>query len=344
MGVAASRTTNPILLCLLVTVVGMVVAARRTDAPWAHGFRLYLTFGLVIITFRVVFRMFLEGQYGTHVLFRLPELPLPDAAAGIRIGGPVTLEGLLAAVYDGLRLAALVICVGAANVLADPKRLLRSMPGALYEVGTAITVALSLAPQLVESGRRVTRARRLRGEVGRRTQWFRHIAIPVMTDALDRSLLLAAAMDSRGYGRTVGLSAATRRLTAALVLGGLGGVCVGVYGTLDTTTPRALGLPMLAAGVAAAIGGLALGGRRIRRSRYRPPRWQWPDVAVACCGAVTAVGLGVAASVDPDALNPSVQPLVWPSLPTLPTLAILVGALAAVIAPPPRRSSGSSAA
>ena len=89
------------------------------------------------------------------MLFTLPELALPEAAAGIRIGGPVSLEGMLAALYDGLRLATLLICVGAANVLANPKRLLKLVPGALHEFAVAVTVALTFAPQLVESAQRV---------------------------------------------------------------------------------------------------------------------------------------------------------------------------------------------
>ena len=36
------------------------------------------------------------------MLFHLPEIPLPHAAEGVRIGGPVTLEGVLSALYDGL--------------------------------------------------------------------------------------------------------------------------------------------------------------------------------------------------------------------------------------------------
>ena len=144
-------------------MLAYVVAARRTDAPWAQGFKVYWYLGLVVIGIRVVFRMLLDGQYGAHILFTLPELPLPAAAAGIRIGGPVSLEGLLAALYDGLRLAVLLLCVGAANVLANPKRLLKAMPAALHEIGVAVTVALSVAPQLIESGQRVRAARRLRG-------------------------------------------------------------------------------------------------------------------------------------------------------------------------------------
>ena len=128
MATAASRTTNPLLLALVVAVVGFVVSARRGDAPWARGFAAFLVTGLIVIGIRVVFRMLLDGQYGEHVLFTLPEIPLPEAAAGIRLGGAVSLEGMLAALYDGFRLATLLICVGAANVLANPKRLLKSVP------------------------------------------------------------------------------------------------------------------------------------------------------------------------------------------------------------------------
>ena len=64
------------------------------------------------------------------------------------------------------------------------------------------------------------RARRLRGEPGRRFHVVREVALPVMTDALDRSLLLAAAMDSRGYGRVAARGRSTVAVTAALLLGG----------------------------------------------------------------------------------------------------------------------------
>ena len=243
MAAAASRTTNPILLLMIVAVVAFVVSARRTDAPWARGFRAYVYLGLLVIAIRVVFRVLLDAQFGGHILFELPEVPLPEAVAGIRLGGPVSAEGVLAAVYDGLRLATLLLCVGAANTLANPKRLLQSMPSALHEIGVAVTVALSVAPQLIESGQRVRRARRLRGEPGRRFHVVREVALPVMTDALDRSLLLAAAMDSRGYGRVAARGRSTVAVTAALLLGGIVAIAIGSYGLLDSTAPRSLGAP-----------------------------------------------------------------------------------------------------
>lgn len=334
LAIAASRTTNPIVLLLIVAVVGFVVSNRRSEAPWARGFRAYLVLGLVVVAIRVVFRMLLDGQYGQHILFTLPEIPLPAAAAGIRIGGPVSAEGVLAALYDGLRLATLLLCIGAANVLADPKRLLKAMPAALHELGVAITVALSVAPQLVESGQRVRRARRLRGETTRRLHVVKEVAIPVMTDALDRSLLLAAAMDSRGYARSAHVAPGVRRTTGALLVGGLLGVCVGTYGLLDASAPRTLGYPMLAVGVGVAVVGLRLSGRRVVRTRYRQDPWRAAEWVVALSGLVAAVVVLVVATVDPAALYPSFVVVRWPDLPVLPALAVLVGVVPAWVAPP----------
>ena len=44
---------------------------------------------------------------------------------------------------DGGQLAVMLCCVGAANALASPRRLLKSLPGALYEMGVACVVALT---------------------------------------------------------------------------------------------------------------------------------------------------------------------------------------------------------
>jgi len=334
MATAASRTTNPLLLVLIVAVVAQVVAARRSDAPWARGFKAYVYLGLVVIAIRVGFRIVLGGAYGTHVLFTLPEVSLPPSAAGIHLGGPVTAEGVLAALYDGLRLATLLLCVGAANVLANPKRLLKAMPAALYEIGVAVTVVLTVAPQLVESGQRVRRARRVRGEDGRRFHVFREIAIPVMTDALDRSLLLAAAMDSRGYGRAAAVPARARAFTGTLLIGGLLGICVGTYGLLDSTAPRALGLPMLLGATVVGWAGMVLSGRRVPRTRYRPDPWGPPEWAVAGVGVAVAAVVVAASAINPEGLVPSLDPLRWPTLPPAPAAAILLGVLPAWLAPP----------
>jgi energy-coupling factor transport system permease protein len=339
---AASRTTNPLLILVLVGVVAYVVLVRRGDAPWARAFSAYLVLGLVVVAIRVVFHAVLGTAADGHVLFALPEVGLPDWAAGIKLGGDVSAEQVLAATYDGLRLAALLCCVGAANALANPKRALRSLPAALYEVGSAVVVAMSVAPQLVESVFRVRRARRLRGAPGKGLRSLRSIALPVLEDALSRSLMLAAAMDSRGYGRTGETPKHLRRTTSGLVLVGLMGLCLGLYGLLDPTVPKQLGLPALAVGLVLCAAGLRLGGRRVRRTTYRPDPWRGPEWVVAGCGIVSATVMFFVGNVDPLLLHPSLYPLAWPDLPTVPLLAVLLGLLPAWVAPRPERAAQST--
>ena len=337
---AASRTTNPVLLAVILAVAAYVVVTCRSEAPWARSFSAYLVLGLTVVGIRVVFNALLGARPDGDVLVTLPQAQLPGWAAGIELGGPVTAQDVLAAGYDGLRLATLICCIGAANALANPKRALRVMPSALYEVGVAVIVALTVAPQLVESVQRVRRARRLRGAHAKGLRALRAIAVPVLQDALDRSLGLAAAMDSRGYGRSLHVPAARRRLTAGLVLLGLGGTCLGVYGLLDSTAPPALGLPLLLGGAAVAAGSIALGGRRTRRTSYRPDPWVLPEWLVAGSGVVVGATLLATGAIDASALHPSLDPLAWPDLPLWPLLGVLVALLPAVAAPPPDRPPG----
>jgi energy-coupling factor transport system permease protein len=141
-------------------------------------------------------------------------------------------------------------------------------------------------------------------------------------------------MDSRGYGRVGNATRASRRVTAALMLGGLAGLCMGAYGLLGSTEPQGLGVAGFVAGACLCVAGLALGGRRVSRTRYRPDPWGWPEWVVVGCGLASAVVLCLNVGYNPAALNPSLYPLTWPSLPLLPTAAILVAGLAGFVAPP----------
>jgi energy-coupling factor transport system permease protein len=288
---AASFTTNPLLLLLVMGAATVVVMARRSGHPYGRSFRLYVMLAALTVVLRVVFRIVFGGQEVGTVLLDLPEIPLPDWAAGVRLLGPVTSQALLAGLYDGLRLATIILCVGAANSLANPKRLLASVPPALYEIGTALVVAVTIFPQLADSARRVRAAQALRGGTTTGVGRLRRFLVPVLEDALERSLALAAGMDTRGYGRSGGASVRDRRLTGSLLLLALIGICVGTYAWLDPTAPRVLALPMLGAGVVVAVLGLVSAGRRVQRTRYRPDPWRAPELVTVGVGvAVAALG------------------------------------------------------
>lgn len=330
----AGRTANPWLLLLIVAVAGLVVTFCRGDEPWSGAYRVFLLIGLTAIAVRMAFYIVFGGSDGPTVLFSLPSTTLPDWAAGFRLGGNVTAEGALAAAYDGLRLATLLVCVGAANALASPRRLLRSVPAALYEVSVAVVVALSVAPQLVAGVGRVRRARALRGNTNRSpANLMRTVAAPVLHDALDRSLALAAAMASRGYGRASGIPAPARRATSAALLFGLLGLCAGAYALLGAATPAPVAWTLLAAGAAAAVFGIAFASKRVPHTRYRPDRFRALDWAVLASGAGALTGTVLSSLSESAALWPATNPLAAPDLPLWAAAGVLLAAAPAFLAP-----------
>jgi energy-coupling factor transport system permease protein len=165
------------------------------------------------------------------------------------------------------------------------------------------------------------------------------MAVPVLESAFDRSLQLASSMDARGYGRRVPVSRGARRWATGGTFAGLLLVIGGVYGVLVAGSLPGGGIPFVAAGAVLVGVGLAAGGRRTNRTRYRPDPWGAPEWLVSASGAV-AVGALVAAGVLGVAgLQFSVYPLALPTLPLMAAGGILVGLLPAWVAPVERRSA-----
>jgi energy-coupling factor transport system permease protein len=343
LAICAMRTNNPFLLALIGVVACVVVSARRSSAPWSRSIAFFLRLGVLVIAIRIVIEILFGQRLPGHVLFTVPQVPLPSWAAGVSIGGPVTLESILNAFVLGLQLAVILLCFGAANSLASPYRLLRSLPAVLYETGVAVTVALSFTPELVQTIGIVRQARRQRGIPTKGLSGMRGVAIPVLEGALDRSLQLATSMDARGYGRRISVGTMSRRLASGATVGGLLLLGVGIYGVIDGGSLFGLGLPILAVAAVLCGVGLAVGGRRTARSRYRPDPWRQPEWIVAGSGLVALVAMSVAHALDVPGLTISFSPLAFPRIPLLPVVGILIALVPAFaapnpIAPPPARS------
>ena len=348
LGIAVGGTTNPLLLALIATAMVVVVMMRRSDAPWARSVRAYLLLAAFVIGMRVFFSILFGGGHGETVLFSLPTVPLPDWAAGIQLGGPVTAEALAGTLHEAFRLAVMLLCVGAANALANPRQALRSVPAALYEASVAVVIALSVTPQLIESAQRVRRARRLRGDPSTGLKAMTSLFMPVLADAIDRSLALAAGMESRGFGRSRG---PTTRGTLPLMLLSSAVATTGVFVLLSTDYWQ-FAASLLVGGLIGAGLGLRAAGARLRVTTYRPVPWRLTETLVAASGVLAAallLGLGwldpdplspaVAALLDPLALNPSTDPLQWPRF-TAPMLLVVALALAPLPLTRPRRVRG----
>lgn len=183
-----------------VGVVMMVVYRFREDAPWAKSFEWTLKLALWILGVRTFVGIAIGVPIPGTELFKLPVLPLPSWMPGIRIGGAVTWERLSSSLTEGLLICSIILIFGAATSLTSPHRLLRVLPIYIYEFAVAVVIATSVLPQLVSSVKRIRMAQRLRGQNTRGFTSWKRVAIPLLEESLARSLDLAAAMDSRGYG------------------------------------------------------------------------------------------------------------------------------------------------
>jgi energy-coupling factor transport system permease protein len=146
-------------------------------------------------------------------------------------------------------------------------------------------------------------------------------------------VLLAAAMDSRGYGRRGDVSRRSRRISVAALLGGLVAACIGAYGLVSAGSPTALGLPMLLVGAAIAGAGVIVSSRSSVRTVYRPDPWRAPEWLVLLAGVLAVLAFLAADWLGIPGMDAPIDPPGWPALPLLAVAGVLVAATPAVTAP-----------
>ena len=200
LAVSVIRFDSPVFTVVCIGAVAVVVFRNREDAPWGKSFNWTIKISLWILAIRTVIGVLIGVPIPGTTLFTLPRMPLPDWMPGIRIGGAVTLERISSAVSEGIIICGIIVIFGAAASLTSPHRLLRVMPVYIYEFAISVVIATSVLPQLVSSVSRIRQAQKLRGQSLRGFSSWKRVAIPLLEESLARSLDLAAAMDSRGYG------------------------------------------------------------------------------------------------------------------------------------------------
>jgi energy-coupling factor transporter transmembrane protein EcfT len=178
-------------------VATILVIARSDKSPWSRSYWIALQIGLVILVIRAAVGVLIGVPIPGKNLFTLPIIDLPTWMPGIRLGGAVTWERLSSSLHEGLIIATVIALFGAATSLTSPHKVLRTLPIFIYEIGITLVIATSLFPQLAQSARRIRMAQRLRGH--EKISW-KGLALPLLEESLSRSLQLAAAMDSRGFG------------------------------------------------------------------------------------------------------------------------------------------------
>lgn len=289
LAISAAATSEVGLLLGLIAVVVAITFFARENAPWSRSLTFYLATALIVVVIRVLFRIIFNFDSDVNVAFALPSLSISlGDFGGVELFGRVSWDSLLGALRDGLRMAAIILSVGLANTLANPRRLLKNTPGALYEVASAWVIAINMAPQLIDSARRVRQARRLRGR-SKHQRVLTSLFIPVLEDTIERSLALAASMSARGFGRQGTLSNRQQSLSRILSVAGLSCLSIGAYLLLTEPNPWIAGL-LISLGLGSIFATSRIASLRQIRTRYQPQKWTSRDILV-CTFALCFAGL-----------------------------------------------------
>ncbi len=193
-------SNNAAVSCAASLSCFILVSKIRAQFPSNNTFAWAIRFAAIAFTIRMGIGILLGVPMPGDVIFNLPQLSFPDFLVGIRVGGPVTLQRLESAFSEAMLLVSLILIFATANALSNPHALLRVLPKRFYGVGLAGVIATSVAPQTVKSINRVKNAKHLRGQSARGVRSWRGVAMPVLEDALERSIDLAASLEARGYG------------------------------------------------------------------------------------------------------------------------------------------------
>ena len=188
-------------LLALVGVLATLLAVSRIALLWRRAMlflRAFAIFSAIVFAINI-----LANQNGVHVLLR----------TNIRfyfwtISYRLTLESISTALRMVLRLLVLVLCFVLFTMTTSPEHILRRISSfrGLHELGLLLALSYRFLPTLVSDGGRIRDSLRSRGvdfdspKRLRRIGAYASLAVPLLMNSLERSIQLAEAMESRGYG------------------------------------------------------------------------------------------------------------------------------------------------
>jgi energy-coupling factor transport system permease protein len=187
--VVALSTTNPIYRALIALIA---VNVLRTWSRPEQDLR-FLVRAIAFTTVGAIFLNVAVGHLGDTTFFSLPDgWPV--------LGGPWTLESIAYGFDAALGLAAAVLVVAPLSYVLEPAELVDALPKFLERAGIVVAAALNLVPGIGRSFGQVRDAQTMRGWRPAGVRSWADVIVPVAITAVEGSLELAEAMESRAFG------------------------------------------------------------------------------------------------------------------------------------------------
>ena len=319
---------NPLYLALLLGDAWLLYTTLGRTTPIGSSWGSFVKLGVLLFALAIPFNA-LSIHIGQIVLFTLPEnWPI--------IGGPITLEAVIAGAVSGLALLTILFIFAAFNAVVDHYQLLRATPSFLFQAGVVISIAITFVPQMVISAREIRQAQRIRGHRFRGLRDLLPLVIPLLANSLERSIQLAETMEARGFGSALSPPTRRRALMSQLgLLAALVGVLVGLSLLAFYQGGRVWAWLLVVTGIIGLLAFFAFQGRQVKRTRYRRQSWHAPDTAVAVASAISLAIVIAVRLTAPDSLFYSPYPpnLLLPAFDPLVGAALLLLAMPAIVAP-----------
>ncbi len=185
----ALLTDNPVYRVLV------VLAALNVLLAWLPPGRNRKPLALALVVAAVLAASInvLASHTGADVLLRLPAwLPLA--------GGPITLESLAFGGAISLGLVAALLAVAPLSLILEPHDVVDAMPASLERTGIAVATSMNLVSGIGRTFVSVRDAQQMRGWRPRGLRSWNEVLVPVVLTAIEDSVLMAEAMEARGFG------------------------------------------------------------------------------------------------------------------------------------------------
>jgi energy-coupling factor transporter transmembrane protein EcfT len=290
-GLAASLPAivgrNPfVLLETLILIVTVRLVTGRTG-EWTWAIRILAVFVVIGVGFNV-----LTVHSGDRAMGRIPE-SVPVA------GGDITLNSLVYGSISGLAIFKIVLIWLHVASLLDWSMLMRQVPTRLTTIAVAGSVAWSYLPSMRRTLRDIRESQASRGWQARRVRDLPALIVPTLAGGLERSLITAEVLETRGFG---GVQQSSRQIRSSfLLLGGLLALVSGIYCFSTGLTSAAA--VTVTAGTLALVLELRRDTGQIGPTRLRETSWSVADTLCALASGVAIISAVVANAVNTSALT-----------------------------------------